>query len=240
MRSIGARVVAAGLVAGVVLAAGCASSSQSRRAAWTPLADTSSYGQSSSNGQMMTATMTVLPDTPSNRAAAPAPSRAAAAPIATYQPQTSARQAPVRSPVPAGGDPTGIAVGIDADGQVITSGDFRGRVVVLDFWATWCGPCKASSPAFQRLSERFAGDSRVIVLAIHTDDSGDPKAYMRENGYTFRMVPRGQEFARRYGVSVLPTFLVLDQRGREIYRDMGMMGESQRAEVEGIVRSALR
>ncbi|MCA9307721.1 MAG: TlpA family protein disulfide reductase, partial [Phycisphaerales bacterium] len=203
------------------------------------------YGQSSSNGQMMTATMTVLPDTPSNRAAAPAPSRGSAAPIATYQtrtPEASApvRPSPARTAIPTGGDPTGIAVGIDADGQVITSGDFRGRVVVLDFWATWCGPCKASSPSFQRLSDRFAGDSRVIVLAIHTDDSGDPKAYMRQNGYTFRMVPRGQEFARRYGVSVLPTFIVLDQRGREIYRDMGMMGESQRAEVEGIVRSALR
>ena len=134
----------------------------------------------------------------------------------------------------------GPAVGVDSDGRVVTSNDFRGRVVVLDFWATWCAPCKASSPAFQALSDRFAGDPRVMTLAVHTDNSGDPKAYMRENRYTFRMVPRGQEFARAYDVRVLPTFIVLDQRGREIYRDTGMMGECPRQEVERLVRSQLR
>ena len=132
------------------------------------------------------------------------------------------------------------AIGIDSAGQVVTAGDFRGRVVVLDFWATWCGPCKASSPAFQQLADRFAGDARVMTLAVHTDHTGDPRAYMREHGYTFRMVPRGQEFAAAYRVNVLPTFIVLDQRGREIYRDTGMLGDSQRAEVERLVRSQLR
>jgi len=133
-----------------------------------------------------------------------------------------------------------LAVGLDANNQVVTSGDFRGKVVVLDFWATWCGPCKASSPAFQQLSERFAGDSRVMTLAVHTDQTGDPKAYMREHRYTFPMIPRGQEFAAAYDVSVLPTFIVLDQRGRIIYRDTGMMGDSQRAEVERLVSATLR
>lgn len=149
----------------------------------------------------------------------------------------SPRTAP-RTPSAAGGST--IAVATDSRGQVVTSGDFRGKVVVLDFWATWCGPCKASSPAFQQLADRFAGDPRVMTLAIHTDNTGDPRAYMREHGYTFRMVPRGQEFAAAYGVNVLPTFIVLDERGREIYRDTGMMGDSQRAAVERLVRGALR
>ena len=132
------------------------------------------------------------------------------------------------------------AVGLDMQGQVVTTNDFRGKVVVLDFWATWCGPCKASSPAFQQLSDTFAGDPRIMTLAIHTDGTGDPKAYMREHGYTFRSIPRGHEFAEAYDVRVLPTFLILDQRGRVIYRDTGMMGQSQRMEMERIVRGAAR
>lgn len=145
-----------------------------------------------------------------------------------------------RAHAPAPTSALSTAVGIDTHGQVVTTNDFRGKVVVLDFWATWCGPCKASSPAFQQLSDRFAGDPRVMTLAIHTDGTGDPKAYMREHGYTFRMVPRGSEFAAAYDVRVLPTFIVLDPRGRIIYRDTGMMGESQRIEVERLVRGNLR
>jgi thioredoxin-related protein len=85
------------------------------------------------------------------------------------------------------------------------------------------------------LADRFAGDPGVMTVAIHTDATGDPGQYMREHGYTFRMVPRGQEFAAAFDVNVLPTFIVLDARGREVYRDTGMMGETQRAEVERLV-----
>ncbi len=210
----------AGIVLLVAMAAGCATSTSSRKRPLYGSTEVAAGGwdqatAGSGDGSTMLYGQTRVVDAPSAGTA--------------------------RTPSAGAGSGRGaVAVGIDSSGQVVTSGDFRGKVVVLDFWATWCGPCKASSPAFQQLSDRFAGDGRVMTLAIHTDQTGDPRAYMREHGYTFRMVPRGQEFAAAYGVNVLPTFIVLDGRGREIYRDTGMMGDTQRADIERLVRAQVR
>lgn len=115
---------------------------------------------------------------------------------------------------------------------------WRGKVVVADFWATWCRPCLASSPNVQALHDRFAADPAVLVVGVHTDDSvEDPGAYLAQNGYTYPLVAKGREVANAFGVHALPTFVVLDQEGREVLRHVGLMTERAREEIASTVAS---
>ncbi len=98
---------------------------------------------------------------------------------------------------------------------------YEGKVVVLDFWATWCAPCLPASPSIQALHERFAGSGDVVVLGVHYDDRGDPAAYMVEHGYTFPVVLDGTEVVEAFGISQIPTFLVIDRHGTVVYSQTG-------------------
>lgn len=213
----------------LVALAACTTSTHSRKQPLYSDSSTALYGTTRvvdsprSSPNTLTSTTNVV-DAPTRTTTSPRPS----SPARTPAPSSTSRSSST------------LALALDSNNQVITSTDFRNHVVILDFWATWCAPCKASSPAFQQLADRYAADSRVITLAVHTDATGDPKAYMREHGYTFRMIPRGHDFAALYDVSVLPTFIVLDQRGRIIYRDTGLLGDSQRQEIQRLVQSTLR
>ena len=117
--------------------------------------------------------------------------------------------------------------------------EWTGRIVVVDFWATWCRPCLVATPNVQILHDTFANEPRVLVVGVHRDSSGDPEGYMREHGYTFPIVRDGMEIANDFELVALPTYVVLDADGREIYRSLGTMSEARRREIESVVRGAL-
>ena len=109
---------------------------------------------------------------------------------------------------------------------------WRGKVVVADFWATWCGPCRASSPNVQALHDRFASDTGVLIVGVHADDNVEnPKAYIDEHGYTYPIIEKGETVADAFGVNALPTFVVLDAQGREVMRHVGMMDQKTRDKI---------
>jgi thiol-disulfide isomerase/thioredoxin len=108
----------------------------------------------------------------------------------------------------------------DLAGHVHSTVDYRGKVVLLDFWATWCAPCMIVSPQLQKLHDKYA-DRGLVILAVHYDDQGEPKRYMRDNGYTFTVIDDGLDIAKRYGVSKIPTIIVVDPEGRVAHRQTG-------------------
>jgi thiol-disulfide isomerase/thioredoxin len=103
----------------------------------------------------------------------------------------------------------------DTNGKRHTNASLRGKVVLLDFWASWCGPCKAASPIMQRLHERFAKDGLVVVGAnVEPDDSvADIKGYASKNGYTYTFTHSNQALSRQLGVRGIPAFVFVDRKG---------------------------
>lgn len=109
----------------------------------------------------------------------------------------------------------------DASGQERTLESFRGKVVLMDFWATWCGPCKMAMPGVQKLHEELA-DRGLVVLGVNCwDDPEAAKAYMNDKGYTYTTLLNGDEVAGAYGVNGIPTFYIIGADGRVLTHVVG-------------------
>jgi thiol-disulfide isomerase/thioredoxin len=96
-----------------------------------------------------------------------------------------------------------------------------GKVVVLNFWATWCGPCKEELPTLQTLHD--LGDSRVVVLSVNVREPA-PRAmrYAQATGLTFPVLPDPKgDLAKRWGVTVYPSTLLLAPDGQARWRVVG-------------------
>jgi len=103
----------------------------------------------------------------------------------------------------------------DLKGKTVHLKDFRGKVVVLDFWATWCGPCKMEIPHFVELMKRHGGKGLEIV-GVAMDEPGAEvvKPFVEKNGLSYHVVIGDLYTANRYGgVDALPTTFVIDRNG---------------------------
>ena len=104
----------------------------------------------------------------------------------------------------------------DADGRPVHLSDYRGKVVLLDFWATWCGPCAMEIPWFMDL-ERRNKDHGFAVLGVSMDDEGwdAVKPFVAKLGVNYRVLLGNDLTAQLYGgVDALPTTFLIDREGR--------------------------
>ncbi len=113
----------------------------------------------------------------------------------------------------------------------------RGHAVVLDFWATWCGPCQAQSPIVNTIAARFKSKG-VVVVGVNTSDSpGLAAPFAARKKLTFPMLyDEGNEIARKFGVETLPTLIVVSKEGKVVAVRHGLTSDS---ELEGLVKRAL-
>jgi cytochrome c biogenesis protein CcmG, thiol:disulfide interchange protein DsbE len=127
---------------------------------------------------------------------------------------------------------------LGGDGSTLSVAQLRGRAVVLDFWATWCGPCRVEGPILDAVSRRWR-DRGVVVVGVDTDlpDQGDPREFAVAHGLTYPMVhDRSGEASRLYGIDSLPTLVVLSRTGKVIAVRMGVTDDH---EIEHLLRLAL-
>jgi thiol-disulfide isomerase/thioredoxin len=123
------------------------------------------------------------------------------------------------------------------DGKTHRLSDYRGKLVVLDFWASWCPHCNNAMPAIQRMHEMYE-DRGVAFFALNCRDRGDvdPVAYIRNKGFDY-FVADGNEAAIQYRVGGLPAFYVIGPDGRLVHRQTGYSPEREKALLEVIERN---
>jgi cytochrome c biogenesis protein CcmG/thiol:disulfide interchange protein DsbE len=103
----------------------------------------------------------------------------------------------------------------DIDGKEITLSDYKGKVVVLEFWATWCPPCRASVPGLIKLNETYK-DKGLVVLAVSMDEGGwdEVKSFMKKNKINYSVLKGTEDVAVQYQVRSIPMVIVLNKEGR--------------------------
>jgi thiol-disulfide isomerase/thioredoxin len=109
----------------------------------------------------------------------------------------------------------------DAYGKTHTLSEYRGKTIILDFWATWCGPCIRTMPEIQRLHEKYLSND-LIVFGVNSWEESNSSAYMKEQGFTYGLLLKGEVIAKTYGVNTLPAVYVIGGDGKIAFRSIGV------------------
>jgi thiol-disulfide isomerase/thioredoxin len=146
-------------------------------------------------------------------------SEEARVPSAGASPEPVAELAPVRPP-----RPLPVLKLTDEDGRPSSLTRLKGKVVLVNFWATWCAPCVEELPALSRLQARLSGgDFTVVAVAVDRNGPEAVKPFLKDHGIANLTVLYDPTMAasRAVGVTGLPTSVLVDRQGREIARAVG-------------------
>lgn len=150
---------------------------------------------------------------------------------------------------PVGGDAPSVTVPLIANaGELavppalpptkVTLGDLKGHAVLLDFWATWCGPCKAEAPVVDHVAVRYKSRGLVVIGVNTSDPEGLSLAgpWALDHHLTYPIAFDDGSAARAFDVENLPTLVVISKTGKIVGRRMGM---TEGEEIERLVNQAL-
>jgi peroxiredoxin len=117
----------------------------------------------------------------------------------------------------------------DMNGQTAKLSDYRGKVVLVNFWATWCSPCQVEIPWFKSFEQSYK-DRDFAVLGVSMDDDGwtAVKPYLVDHKINYRVVIGTEELTQLYGgVDALPTTFIIDREGRIASVHIGLVSKSE-------------
>ena len=117
----------------------------------------------------------------------------------------------------------------DSNGKSVSLADYKGKVVLLNFWATWCGPCGLEIPWFEEFEQQYKSHG-FAVLGVSMDDDGwsAVKPYMEEHKINYRVLLGNDSVSQLYGgLDALPTTFIIDRDGNIAYPHVGLIGKNE-------------
>jgi thiol-disulfide isomerase/thioredoxin len=108
------------------------------------------------------------------------------------------------------------------EGKLVKSSDFDGKVVIVNFWATWCAPCKAEIPGFIALQEQY-GDRGLVVIGVSVDGSEPAvvKHFVTRSGINYQVLLGHLSLVKDFGGTAIPTTVIVDRSGNIVARHVG-------------------
>lgn len=108
-------------------------------------------------------------------------------------------------------------------GQEIRLADLKGKVVVLNFWATWCGPCRREIPELNLLVNEFSENEDVVFLAITDEDRQVVDKFLKNTSFDYQIIVNGKEIRKKYRVNAFPTHFVVSPDGKIVLKQVGYL-----------------
>lgn len=124
---------------------------------------------------------------------------------------------------------------VDANGNAIQLENLKGKIVFINFWATWCPPCIAEMPSIQKLYSEFESDQEVVFLLVEMDDKPQKAIqFMEKKGYSLPVHTPTSRVSEELFQGNLPTTVILDKKGNIVHKTIGMADYSGEEFVEFI------
>lgn len=123
------------------------------------------------------------------------------------------------------------------DGEIINLEDYKGNYILIDFWASWCSPCKKAIPYIIEIFNKYAGN-KFYVFGIGLEDEDALFNYSRSQNIPYLILAGNKEIANYYKVQGIPTLVLLDPNGKIIYKHVGF-SEDGMAELENKIKESL-
>lgn len=109
------------------------------------------------------------------------------------------------------------------DGKPVSLVGARGKVILLNFWATWCGPCRAETPDLIELQNKYKDSLQIIGLAVDVDDTSEVQSFVESSGINYPVAVAPIEVRMQYGgITALPTSFLIDPEGRIVQKHVGL------------------
>jgi len=107
-------------------------------------------------------------------------------------------------------------------GKKLALTDFRGKVVIMDFWASWCGPCRMAMPELKKLYEKYHTKGLEVLSLNQGESKNEAERFMKSENYPFTvLLDYKGEVGRMYKVSGIPAFFLLDKQGNVVMKEVG-------------------
>lgn len=110
------------------------------------------------------------------------------------------------------------------DGKTIKLSDFKGKIVIVDFWATWCPPCRRGIPDLIEIQKEYPNDVVVIGISVDSDTKNNVVPFMQSVGINYPVAFANTDVVQAYGgIESIPTSFVIDQKGNIVDRHIGLV-----------------